>query len=260
MSTVKLTQSDGVLLVVFDAPHRNNPFSQVMMRDVAAALRRADGDPAVGAVVVYGGEGRAMSVGGDFKEVSTFAGGDEVDVWIDHITELYLAGVELQKPLLAAVDHHAIGVGFQVALTCDYRIGADTCVFQMPEFALGVACSFGTFMLTHVVGYAAMQRLVFGCEPVGAAAALTMGLLHEVVPPSVLLAHTLDVAKKLAGYHRDAVYPTKRQATSAYAEGLREVGRHARYAHRRAFAAGAAQARMTKILHHEPAGAPTGSA
>lgn len=248
METIKLEKINRVLLVTFNAPNRHNPFSQLMMQELSGKLRQADSDQSVGSVVLYGGKGRSFSVGADFNEVSTFTGGDEVDVWLDNALNLYLSVIELKKPIVAAIDGYAIGAGLQLALMCDYRIGTTNCKLSMPELELGVACSFGTFILSHVVGRATMQELVFGCQKLDAKRARETGILHEVIDSELLLEYALDLGTRFASYSPTAVQSTKPQSNATFIAGLHEVFESAKLAHRCSFSKGVAQQKMAAIV------------
>src|SRR4029078_12793239 len=116
MALVKETTLDGTRLIEMTHPAGTNAFGVEMERAVIEALERAQTSPEIKAVVVTGGVGRSFSVGGGFNEVKNLAGGDEVDGWIDRVTDLYLAALRIDKPTVAAVDGYAIGIGFQFAL------------------------------------------------------------------------------------------------------------------------------------------------
>jgi carboxymethylproline synthase len=77
----------GVRLIELAHENWHNPFSEALENEVKASLARAQEDAAISAVVVTGGAGRSWSAGGDFNEVQHLSGGDDVDRWIDRVTE-----------------------------------------------------------------------------------------------------------------------------------------------------------------------------
>lgn len=244
------TVREGAVEVVeFSEGHYNNPFPRWRMRELTELFTAIEEDPAVQAIVLYGGAGRSFCVGGDFNETSEFVGGDEVDAWIDDITDLYLALLSTTKPVVAAVDGYAIGVGLQMVLTTDYRIGSEACVLKMPEFDLGIACNFGGYMLTEVVGRSVMQNMLFSCEEWPARRALEDGLLHGLVAADRLRDHAVECATRFAGYSREPLRMTKPHLNARYIEGLNRVREEAKESHRRGFAVGAAQSKMRRVIH-----------
>lgn len=254
-TTEEMTQSmeckrlpGGVALVEFSHAHEQNPFSRARMRELTRLMLELDADEEVGCAVLYGGADRSFGAGGDFNEVSEFSGGDEVDAWIDDITELYSTIAGITKPVVAAIDGYAIGVGLQIALCCDLRVGSSASKLVMPEFRVGTACNFGGYMLETVVGRAVMQNMLYTCDEWSAERALADRLLHEVTPPEDLLERALEHGKRLAGYTAAAIQSTRARVNTPYIEGLRRVREEGKRSHRTAFAAGEAQQRMRRII------------
>ncbi|QNE74929.1 enoyl-CoA hydratase/isomerase family protein [Streptomyces finlayi] len=239
---------DGVLLAEFTGAHEQNPFSRARMRELTALMRDVDADDKVRCVLLYGGPGRSFGVGGDFNEVSMFTGGDEVNGWIDDITDLYATIAGISKPVVAAIDGYAIGVGLQIALCCDYRVGSENARLVMPELKVGIACNFGGFMLRYTVGTTVMQRMLYTCEEWPAQRALADGLLHEVRPVENTLGRALELSRTLARYTPEAVQGTRPRVNAPFVEGLERLRAEAKDSHRKAFAAGEAQVRMRRII------------
>ncbi|MEV2246279.1 enoyl-CoA hydratase/isomerase family protein [Streptomyces sp. NPDC049970] len=232
----------------FSGAHEQNPFSRARMQELTALMHDIDQDTSVRAVVLHGGPGRSFGVGGDFNEVSAFTGGDEVNDWIDDITDLYTAIAGISKPVVAAIDGYAIGIGLQIALCCDYRVAAENARLVMPELRVGIACNFGGFMLRYTVGTSVMQRMLYTCEEWPADRALADGLLHEVRTREEVLDRAVELARTIAGYTPAAVQGTRPRVNAPFVEGLERVRAEAKESHRRAFGAGEAQARMRRII------------
>lgn len=239
---------DRVLVLALDAKHPQNPFSAAMEREVTEALQRARVDDGIGAVVITGGRERSFSVGGDFNEVSRFEGGDEVDRWIDDVVGMYVACLEVDKPTLAALDNFAIGIGFQLALCCDYRLATPRAQLIMPELDHGIACILGQYMLEKMLGRTQMLRIVIECDRIGPEDSLKLGLLNAVCEPEVLLTRARAVASKLVGYPAVAYSVTKREMNAAFVDGLRRLTPIAKAGHRAAFKDRSAQRFMTELL------------
>ncbi|MFE4975177.1 enoyl-CoA hydratase/isomerase family protein [Kitasatospora sp. NPDC056651] len=240
--------SEGVALVEFSQAHEQNPFSRARMRELTRLLTDLDADDRVRCVVLYGGPGRSFGAGGDFHEVSEFSGGDEVDDWIDDITDLYGTVAGITKPVIAAIDGYAIGVGLQIALCCDLRIGSYVSKLVMPEFRVGIACNFGGYLLEAAVGRSVMQQMLYTCAEWSAGRALTDGLLQEVTDPEELLDTALAHARRIASYTAAAVQSTRARVNGPFVEGLRRVRDEGKRSHRTAFSAGEAQQRMRRII------------
>jgi carboxymethylproline synthase len=249
----------GVAMIEFDDAERHNAWSMPRMAKLAALLGELENDQDVRAVVLFSGLGRSFGVGGDFHETVTFAGGDEVDEWIDHVTDLYVAALRLTRPVIASIDNYAIGIGLQLALTADYRIGSSRSILKMPEFELGIACTFGGYMLERTVGRAVMQRMIMSCDEWDAASAERDNLLHEVVPAEDLREASLRRARRTAAFTAAGFRSTKTYLNGEFIAGLERTRVAGKAAHRAAFSAGDARQNMNRILNrgHVPA-APAG--
>jgi len=257
--SMQVTVEDRVATIVFSSGHRQNPFSQAKMRELSTLARQLDGDESVGCIVLTGGQGRSFSAGGDFNETTTFDGGDEVDAWLDAVTDLYTTIAGISKPVVAAIDGYAVGLGLQLALCCDYRIGSDVSQLVMPEFRMGIACNFGGYMLEHAVGRHVMQKMLFTADKWDAKAATADGLLHESVPSALLVSQAQQRARTIGSWPAQAVRSTRSHVNTAFVEGIRALGHQAKQSHRAAFAAGDCKTNMKQILtkNHGQAASPS---
>jgi enoyl-CoA hydratase/carnithine racemase len=249
--------SDGVALIEFDDTARHNAWSMPRMANLTGLLTELEDDQRVRSVVLFSGVGRSFGVGGDFHETVTFTGGDEVDRWIDQVTDLYVAGLRLTRPVIAAVDGYAIGIGLQLALTADYRIGSSRSVLKMPEFELGIACTFGGYMLEKIAGRAVMQNMTMSCDAWDAARAERDNLLHEVAAAEDLREAALYRARRAAGFTVSGFRSTKTYLNADFIAGLERTRVEGKAAHRAAFSAGDARQNMNRVIKREtaPAGA-----
>lgn len=211
-------------------------------------MKKLDADPSVGCIVFTGGKGRSFCAGGDFKETCDFTGGDEIDRWLDDVTGLYTTIAGISTSVIAAIDGYAVGLGLQIALCCDYRIGSDTCYLMMPEFKVGIACNCGGYLLEAVIGRSVMQKMLFTCDRWSAQDALKDGLLHEVVPSKDLAAKALERAQIIASWEEEAVQGTRTHINARLVSGINALGDKAKQSHRAAFSTGKAQVNMKQII------------
>lgn len=187
-------------------------------------------------VVVVTGEGRAFSAGLD-RRMFTPDGvpgegtlGDITERSDDDAAALvasYQAGFSwLHSPnfiSVAAVQGHAIGAGFQLALACDIRVVADDAQFTMAEPSVGLVPDLGgTYQLVSTVGYARALEICATGRRVGAAEAERIGLANVVVPVADLPAATDELVAALHATNRDAVRATKELLIAARDRGYDE--------------------------------------
>lgn len=235
-----------VMLIQLNHPNRHNPFDRELKKALIESLNAAEQNPLVKAICVTGGEGRSFSVGGNFNEVKYFKGGSEVNEWIDRIMELYTAVLRLTKPTVAALDGYAIGIGFQLAMLFDWRIGTSQTKLAMSELKNGIGCTVGSCILGKVAGRNTMKQLVYGCEDLTAEQSLELGFLNEV--SDQLLESALQRARKLAAYPTAAFSNTKKSINQGYLEEMYAVTEVTKEAHRAAFKAGDLQNHFKKVL------------
>ncbi|CAL9404164.1 enoyl-CoA hydratase/isomerase family protein [Streptomyces sp. enrichment culture] len=217
---VRLTVDDAIATVTLTNPAKRNAQSPAMWRTLAEAGRSLPGSVRV---VVLRGEGKSFSAGLD-RQMFTPEGieGEKsfVDLARGSDTELDAAIAEFQEGFtwwrqsdivsIAAVQGHAIGAGFQLALACDLRVVADDVQFAMRETSLGLVPDLtGTHPLVSLVGYARALEICATGRFVLAEEAVSTGLANLAVPLDQLDSTVRDLAAALLAAPRDAVIETK---------------------------------------------------
>lgn len=197
-----LTQlEDGVMTVTLNRPHRLNALNEQMMRDLIAVMDEIDEDDAVRAVVFTGAErgfcaGADLSAGGE-----TFAAGgrDPSVINRDGGGLITLRFFDSKKPLIAAINGPAVGVGITMTLPMDIRIASDKAKMGFVFTQRGVvpeACS--SWFLPRVVGISQAMRWVAPGRVFPAEEALAGGLVSEVLAPDALLPRAYEIAAEIA--------------------------------------------------------------
>jgi enoyl-CoA hydratase len=171
---VRLEVEDGVATLRLDRPKMNAIDGALRAELRAAAVEARDRDD-VRAVVLYGGE-RVFAAGADIKEMSTMSYA-EMTSWGTQLQEALTVVARLPKPVVAAVTGYALGGGFELALTADFRVLGGARQGGVPEIQLGVIPGAGgTQRLTRLVGPAKAKSMVFTGRHVGAEEALALGI------------------------------------------------------------------------------------
>lgn len=238
-----------VAVVTFGGEHENNTFPMSKMHALARTFTELSTDDSVRAVVLTAGPQRSFGVGGDFNEVHTFTGGEEVAEWIRACIGMYRAAIEIERPVVAAVEGYAIGIGLQLALCADWRVGASTADLRMPEFRLGIACVLGAYLLERRVGPAVTRRMIMSCRPWSADEAHRDGLLDEVADPADTLDRAVERAQEFATYEPVPFRETKHFLNDELFADIERAQAAGIQAHQRGFAASAsAQSRMRAVL------------
>jgi enoyl-CoA hydratase len=189
-------ERDGaVTTIVIDRPEVRNAVDGATAAGLAAAFRKFDGDDGAH-VAVLTGAGGTFCAGADLKA----AGGPQGNrVQADGDGPMGPSRLRLGKPVIAAIEGHAVAGGLELALWCDLRVAAEDAV-------LGVFCrrwgvpliDGGTVRLPRLIGIGRALDLILTGRPVGAAEALGMGLVNRVVPRGGALAAARELAAQLA--------------------------------------------------------------
>lgn len=190
---------EGLARVTLNRPEAMNALDTGTKNELRDALRDAGSDEAVRAVLLTG-RGRAFCVGQDLKEhIGILEAGGGLTTVSEHYNPIATAIATMPKPVVAGVNGVAAGAGAGFAFAADYRIAADTAGFRT-AFA-GVALSTDSGMawtLQRLVGYGPAADLLLFPRTVPADEALSLGLVHKVVPAADLAAEALAVARQLA--------------------------------------------------------------
>ncbi len=239
--------SGVVATVTLDRPEVRNAQTPRMWRTLAAI---GDEIPDDVRVVVLRGAGQSFSAGLDRAMLDPAGAGDDVesvaallsqpDDRVSETIDAFQRGFTwLRDPRfvsIAVVQGHAIGAGFQLALSCDLRVVGDDVGFCMKEAALGLVPDLtGTKPLVEAVGYARALEICATARVVSAAEALEIGLATVVCPVAELDAATADLVAALTAPLSGAVRETKALLLAAQCRTLDEQRRHEREAQTRRF-------------------------
>ena len=205
MSEILQHQDAGVLTLTFNRVERKNSINVAMYDALATAIAQAADDAATRVVVIQGHE-TVFSAGNDIEDfLKNKPAGDDSPVF------RFLRGIAaFPKPLIAAVCGPAVGIGTTMLFHCDLVYAGDNAAFSMPFVNLGLVPEAASSLLVpQMFGYhRAAEALLLG-EPFMAEAALEVGLVNRVVPPSEANALAQAQARKLAAKPLSSLIATK---------------------------------------------------
>ena len=206
-----------VLQMGFDRPGRLNAITLQMYDDLSAGFARATSTPEIKVVVLHGTED-VFTAGNDVGDFLRNPPADESSPVLRFLEVLS----SFTKPLIAAVNGAAVGVGTTMLLHCDLVYAGNAAQFSLPFARLGLCPEAGSSLLLQMVaGRArAAEKLLFG-ESFGADEAKEMGLINKVLPASTVLTHALERAQALAQLPAESLLHTKRLLRAPFAPQLR---------------------------------------
>ncbi|MFN7862388.1 MAG: enoyl-CoA hydratase [Curvibacter sp.] len=197
---------EGVRTISFNRLERKNSITAAMYAALAEAVSSAVDDPAV-RVLVFQGHETVFSAGNDIGDFLNAPPADpEAPVW-----RFMRALAGFPKPVIASVSGPAVGIGTTMLFHCDLVYAGDNAAFSMPFVNLGLCPEFASSLLVpQMLGYhRAAEALLLG-EPFMAEAALEVGLINRVVPPTEANAYAQAQARKLAAKPLSSLVETKR--------------------------------------------------
>ena len=215
---VRVTIEDAVATIRIDRPKVNalNPEIQQGLLDAAAALRE---DTQVRAGIITGGD-EVFAAGADIKEMlpKTYA---DMAAEGGRLQAACKALAELPFPTIAAMERFALGGGFEIALTCDFRVASSRIKVGQPEILLGVIPGAGgTQRLPRLIGVSKAKELVYTGRMVEADEALAIGMVDKLVDPGTTYAAALEMARGFAKGPTLALAAAKRAIDTGMEIGL----------------------------------------
>lgn len=231
MADVKTIQEGEIALVTLDRPEKRNALTVAATKELADAIRKAASSYRV---IVITGEGSAFCAGGDFQELARFASKNPkaaADDLYEGFQSLILAIREVEVPVIAAVNGHAMGAGMDLALACDLRVAAIEARFGQVWVRVGlVPGTGGAFWVSWLAGPGRAAEMVLTGKHVDAETAHSWGLVNEVVAQEFVVPRALELGKELAENPPGALAENKKllnavieDAYRAALEGAREV-------------------------------------
>lgn len=181
--SILYTVDSGIARITLNRPKSYNSFNREMALALQAALAKCQNDPAV-RVVVIKGEGKAFCAGQDLVEVTDPAMNPGFKAILDeHYGPIIKAIVNLEKPVVAAVNGVAAGAGANIALACDIILAKESASFIQAFSAIGlIPDSGGTYFLPRLIGFQKAMAIAMLGDKISAKDAEEMGLIYKAIP------------------------------------------------------------------------------
>ena len=197
---IKINSEDSILKIGFNRPDKKNALNSEMYYAVRDALVSASEDSKIRVIVLYG-EGGDFTSGNDVKDFLAFATtktSQENDIQFP-AKEFLDVLIPYNKPIIAAVDGMAIGIGATMTMHCDLVYASTEAKFHMPFINLGLNPEAGTtFFLPKLVGYHNAAEILLSGDMITSQRAYEMGFVNGVVKQSELMDVVINKAKRIS--------------------------------------------------------------
>lgn len=215
--------ADGVATLTMNRPQARNALDAAMKDAFATVVPRIVGDPGIRAVILTGAGG-AFCAGGDLRAMADVRASMDFEGWKARMREIqpWLTQlIELDRPLIAAVDGPAFGAGFGLALAADFVLASPRARFCLSFMKVGLGPDFGAvYTLPRVVGVQRAKELMLSAREVAVDEALRLGLVLEVQPAAQLLSRAQALARSFVQASPEAVRFIKQDVSRSLSSDL----------------------------------------
>lgn len=246
---VRYEARDAIGIITLDRPDNRNSMTPELLDAFARASAAARADEAVRAVVVTG-TGTCFSAGADFKAGVQRAGeGLSAAERSYAMYEPFLSLLDLEVPVIAAMNGHAVGGGFGLALVCDLRIAAREAKYGANFVAVGLAPGMAiSHLLPRLIGVARASELLLTGRLIDGGEAERLGVVNKAVPAPQVVEEALSLARAIAGNAPFAVRATKAALRRGATAEIRAAARAEAIAQAASLATADAREGMSALL------------
>jgi 2-(1,2-epoxy-1,2-dihydrophenyl)acetyl-CoA isomerase len=224
---VKLEIEGGVAWIRLSRPEKLNAIGSLMRQQLADAIKQAERDDAV-RVLVLTGSGRAFSAGGDIGEMDQGMDARTPDelgrILRDEYGAMFIRLRTMAKPVIAALNGPALGIGASFALACDIRIGTPEAYLTEAFINIGLVMEGGaSYLLPRLAGLGVAFEMFFTGQPLSAADAHRLGVINRIVPADRLEQEVRELANHIASQPRQALAGAKKAVNRALESSYEEA-------------------------------------
>lgn len=222
-------RSEGAVgVITLNRPDNRNSMTPELLDAFAAASRAARSDANARCVVVTG-TGTCFSAGADFHATLQRDGAGSAQDRSYAMYEPFLSLCDLEVPVIGALNGHAVGGGFGLALVCDIRIGAETAKYGANFTRLGLAPGMAiSYLLPRLIGHARAHELLLTGRLVDGREAAALAILNRATAGDQVVAHAMAMAQAIAANAPIAVRASKaaiRRGSGITADAIRDAAR-----------------------------------
>lgn len=199
------TLENGILTITINRPDKLNALNQKTVEEIGAAIKRAESNKTIKAIIITGSGQKSFVAGADITEFLGLS--IEQGKTLARTGQTIFKSIETcSKPVIAAVNGFALGGGCELSMACHLRIASENAKFGQPEVNLGLIAGYGgTQRLIQYIGKTKAIELHLTGEIINADQALNLGLVNYVVPQDQLIEKCREIANKIKSKSPEAV-------------------------------------------------------
>lgn len=204
--TIRYEQTDHIVQITLNLPEQRNPLTEQLTGELVRAIRKADEDETVRAIIVTG-EGKAFSAGGNLNEFKQNFVKPVPELYDEGIksNDLFRLGTEVSTPIITSVNGAALGGGTGFVAMSHIAIASDQAKLGLTELRLGIAPFAIMPWVRRAVGDRRMMEMMLTAEIYSAKEAQELNLVHKVVPHDELQEKTWQIAENISSFSPLAV-------------------------------------------------------
>lgn len=220
-NNILVDQKDLYQIITINRPKQLNALNKETIEELSKALKAAEGDEKIGAIILTGSGEKAFVAGADIKEFAHFSQEEGEALAREGQKQLFDLVENLSIPVIAAVNGFALGGGLELAMSSHIRLASDNAKMGLPEVSLGVIPGYGgTQRLASLVGRGRANELVFTAGMIGADQAKDWGLVNNVHTMEELIPAAEKLVSKILKNSKSAISSAIRAVNAQYAEGV----------------------------------------
>lgn len=210
---LQVQRKDHTAIVTINRPDALNAINAQLRDELIGQFTELNDDSSVRALVLTGAGDRAFSSGQDLAEALQYGVGD-IEKWMHHQGALLSAIREVDKPTVAAFNGVAAGIGFQLGLLCDIRVGYPGLRLGQPEVRVGLSSILGSYLMSLHIGHSLNVEISLLGSLITGTRGYEIGLINNLVEQPSVLTKAIEIADEFAHLPPNAVRLTKKRFRS----------------------------------------------
>lgn len=221
MSNLLIENLDTNRIITINRPDKLNALNRETIKELGEAVKNAEQDESVKAIIITGSGEKAFVAGADIAEFYQYSADEARDLSQSGQNQLFYLVENTEKLVIAAVNGFALGGGLELAMACHIRVASSNARMGLPEVSLGVIPGYGgTQRLAQLAGKGKAFELISTAAMIKADDALAVGLVNHVVEQDELLNKCLEITKSASRNSTVAIAAAIRTINAGFVDGI----------------------------------------